>query len=199
MKVAKKYSHLNGEEWLLVHKKAAYQEILDVIADIDAEKCRTRTSKEKDKKGRAPYSPVAISTEIDERFSSLGWQSTRYSYHSAHGLEQREGMSQMTLEEQRQYLRSQGAEAIYLYNETSFIAVEAQFGERALVGYDIFVRHLALYIRRIINVGIEILPTKVMQKGMSSGSAYYEGELHNILRHDRGNPSVPLVIIGLEP
>jgi hypothetical protein len=48
-------------------------------------------------------------------------------------------------------------------------------------------------------VGIEILPTKAMQKEMSSGIAYYEGELHNILRHGRGNPPVPLVIIGLEP
>lgn len=38
-----------------------------------------------------------------------------------------------------------------------------------------------------------------MQKEMSSGIAYYEGELHNILRHGRSNPPVPLVIIGLAP
>ena len=52
MKIAKKYSHLNGEEWLLVHEKDTYQEIIDVIQAIDAEKCRTKISKEKTRKGK---------------------------------------------------------------------------------------------------------------------------------------------------
>jgi len=196
MKIAKKHSHLNGEEWLLVHEKATYQEILDVIADIDAEKCRANISNEK---GRALYSPVDINAEFEKRLSNLGWQSTRYSYYATREYEQLETTTQMTLEGPKQYLGSQSTEAIYSYNEKSHVAIEAQFGEYALVSSDIFVKHLAFYIKRLINVGIEILPTKVMQKEMPSGIAYYEGELHNILRHGRGNPSVPLVIIGLEP
>ncbi len=51
MKIAKKHSHLNGEEWLLVHEKEAYQEILNVIESIDAEGCRTKISRERDRKG----------------------------------------------------------------------------------------------------------------------------------------------------
>lgn len=112
-------------------------------------------------------------------------------------------MSRMPLEEQKQYLLDQGAEVIYSYNQTDHvknrIAIEVQFGKYAFVAYDLFVKHLAFYAGRIINVGVEILPTKAMQKDMSSGIAYYEGELHNILRHGRNNPPVPLVIIGLEP
>jgi hypothetical protein len=112
-------------------------------------------------------------------------------------------MANMSLEEQKQYLQDQGVEAIYSYNQTDHvkqrIAIEVQFGKYAFVAYDLFVKHLAFYTGRIINVGIEILPTKAMQREMSSGIAYYEGELHNILRHGRGHPSVPLVIIGLEP
>jgi len=34
---------------------------------------------------------------------------------------------------------------------------------------------------------------------MSSGVAYYEGEVYNILRHGRSNPPVPLLILGIEP
>lgn len=45
MKIAKKHSHLNGEEWLLVHEKNAYQEILDTIQMIDAEECRTNAKR----------------------------------------------------------------------------------------------------------------------------------------------------------
>ena len=31
MKIAQKYSHLNGEEYLIVHHKKLYKEIIDVI------------------------------------------------------------------------------------------------------------------------------------------------------------------------
>jgi hypothetical protein len=203
MKIAKKYSHLNGEEWLLVHEKDTYREIKDVIGAVDAEKCRTKISKEKSRKGEALYSPVAMNVEFDKRFSRLGWESTRYSYYVAHNFDQLEAMAQMSLDEQKRYLLDQSVEAIFSYNQTDHvknrIAIEVQFGKYAFVAYDLFVKHLAFYTGRITNVGIEILPTKAMQKDMSSGIAYYEGELHNILRHGRSNPPVPLVIIGLEP
>ncbi len=32
---------------------------------------------------------------------------------------------------------------------------------------------------------------------MSSGVAYYEGELYNVVRQGRGVPAVPLVIVGV--
>jgi hypothetical protein len=51
----------------------------------------------------------------------------------------------------------------------------------------------------VINVGVEILPVKSMQCEMSSGIAYYEGEVYNVLRHGRNNPPVPLLIIGVAP
>jgi hypothetical protein len=203
VKVAKKYSHLNGEEWLLVHERDTYDEVLGVIEGIDAERCRTKVSKEKRKRGQTLYSPVDINAEFSKRFSALGWESTRYSYYVAHNFDQLEAMAPMSLEEQRHYLNDQGAEAIFSYNQTDHVknrvAIEVQFGKYAFVPYDLFVKHLAFYTGRIVNVGVEILPAKAMQKDMSSGIAHYEGELHNILRHGRTNPPVPLVIIGLEP
>lgn len=202
MKIAKKYSHLNGEEWLLVHEKETYEEILSVIAAVDAERCYTKISKEKTKLGTMLYSPTALNEEFDRLFSNLGWQSTRYSYYVAHSIEQLEAMTHLSLEQQKQYLLEQGVEPIFSYNQTDHvkrrIAIEVQFGKYSFVAYDLFVKHLAFYTGRIINVGIEILPTKAMQRKMSSGIAYYEGELHNILRHGRSNPPVPLVIMGLE-
>jgi len=51
MKIAKKYSHLNGEEYLIVHHKKLYQEIKDVIQSVDANDFRTKISKEKRKIG----------------------------------------------------------------------------------------------------------------------------------------------------
>jgi len=78
------------------------------------------------------------------------------------------------------------------------VALEVQFGKYSFVAYDLFVKHLAFYIGDQIDVGIEILPMKSIQSKMSSGPAYYEGELYNVVRQGRGVHAVPLVIIGIE-
>ena len=79
------------------------------------------------------------------------------------------------------------------------MAVEVQFGKYAFVAYDLFVKHMAFYVGDAIDVGIEILPMKELQTQMSSGVAYYEGALYNLIREGRGVPAVPLVVIGLAP
>ncbi|MBR0258383.1 MAG: hypothetical protein IJQ58_11640 [Synergistaceae bacterium] len=50
-----------------------------------------------------------------------------------------------------------------------------------------------------IDVGVEIIPTHKMMSQMSSGVAWYENELANIVREGRSNPSVPVILIGIEP
>lgn len=47
MKITEQYSHLNGLEYLLVHKPNLWEEIKSVISGINAEKCKTKLSKEK--------------------------------------------------------------------------------------------------------------------------------------------------------
>ena len=78
------------------------------------------------------------------------------------------------------------------------MAIEVQFGKYSFVAYDLFVKHLAFYVGDQIDVGIEILPMKILQSQMSSGVSYYEGELYNVIRQGRGVPAVPLVIVGIE-
>lgn len=109
----------------------------------------------------------------------------------------------MPPEEQKKEIEAAGEVPIFSYNQTDFVkdrvAVEVQFGKYAFVAYDLFVKHLAFYIGDHIDVGIEILPMKSLQSQMSSGIAYYEGELYNVVRQGRGVPAVPLVLIGLAP
>ena len=109
----------------------------------------------------------------------------------------------MLPEAQKREIEGAGEKAIFSFNQTDYvkdrIAVEVQFGKYAFVAYDLFVKHLAFYVGDRIDVGIEILPMKALQSQMSSGIAYYEGELYNIVRQGRGVPAVPLVVIGIEP
>lgn len=204
MKIAQKYSHLNGEEYLIVHYNNLYHEIKEVIESINAEDFRTKISKEIRKKGNALLSPIDLNKAFDEGFSQRKWSESRYNYYITLNRELMEKSVLMSAKEQKEFLIANGEkEPIYSYNQTDFvkekIAVEVQFGKYAFVAFDLFVKHMLFYSGGVINLGIEILPTKKMQSQMSSGVAYYEGEVYNVMRQGRNSPPVPLLILGIEP
>jgi hypothetical protein len=204
MKIAQKYSHLNGEEYLIVHHKKLYKEITDVIKSIDASKFMTKVSKEKTMTGKMLYSPIELNETFNKKFNKLGWHETRYQYYVTTEQKLLPELITLPYDKQKDFLVSKGInEPISSYKQTDFvkdqIAVEVQFGKYAFVAFDLFVKHLLFYSGGVINLGIEVLPTKKMQSQMSSGVAYYEGEVYNVLRHGRNNPPVPLLILGIEP
>jgi hypothetical protein len=203
MKIIEKYSHLNGLEYLLVHNPQLWNEIQNVVEAVDAEKCKTKVSKEKRMIGKLLYSPDEMNKMFKEQLSKYNWNESRVSY----WVTKNENLIRQTLTKppdiQKQEIEAQGEIAIRSYNQTDFVkervALEIQFGKYAFVAYDLFVKHLAFYVGNHIDLGIEILPMKTLQSQMSSGISYYEGELYNVVRQGRGVPAVPLVIIGIEP
>lgn len=202
MKIAEVYSHLNGLEFLLVHKPALWQEIQAVIDKMDAQKCKTKVSREKTMKGALLYSPIALNAAFKQYLRAKRWQESRVSYWVTKSEKLIRKTLAMSAEEQKKEIEAAGEMPIFSYNQTDFVkdrvAVEVQFGKYSFVAYDLFVKHLAFYVRDQIDVGIEILPMKSLQSQMSSGVAYYEGEFYNVVRQGRGVPAVPLVLIGIE-
>ena len=202
MKIAEIYSHLNGLEYLLVHKKKLWEELKTVVSSVDAEKCKTKKSKEKTKRGKTLYSPIDMNEEFKKLLGQKNWKESRVNY----WITKNEKLIRKTLtmdqKDQKREIEATGEIPIMSYNQTDFVkdrvAVEVQFGKYAFVAYDLFVKHLAFYVGDTIDVGIEILPMKSLQKNMSSGVAYYEGELYNVVRQGRGVPAVPIVLIGIE-
>lgn len=203
MKIVEKYSHLNGLEFLLVHKPGLWKEIQSVISSVNAEVCKTKISKEKTMKGKLLYSPIEMNSAFNKLLRAKSWEESRVSY----WVTKSEKLIRKTLalppEEQKKEIESAGDRPIFSYNQTDFVkdrvAIEVQFGKYSFVAYDLFVKHLAFYIGDRIDVGIEILPMKSLQSQMSSGVAYYEGELYNVVRQGRGIPAVPLVVVGITP
>ncbi len=202
MKIAETYSHLNGLEFLLVHKPALWKEIRQVIVSVDADKCRTKVSKEKTMKGKLLYSPIDMNAAFKVLLRKKDWQESRVSYWVTRSEKLIRKTLTMTAAEQKREIEAAGEKPIFSYNQTDFVkdrvALEVQFGKYSFVAYDLFVKHLAFYIGDYIDVGIEILPMKVLQSRMSSGVAYYEGEFYNVVRQGRGVPAVPLVLVGIE-
>jgi len=197
------YSHLNGQEWLLVHEPAIWKEIQRIIRKVDAAKYKTKISKEKGMRGRKLYAPKELNKRFGQEFRKRGWAESRTSYWVTDDY----GLIRKTLllspEEQKREIEASGKRAIFSYNQTDFVknrvAVEIQFGKYSFIAYDLFVKHLAFYVGDAIDVGVEILPMKLMQEEMSSGPGYYEGALYDLARQGRGVPAVPLVLAGLVP
>ncbi len=202
MKIIETYSHLNGLEFLLVHKPKLWQEIQDVVAAVDGVACKSKESKEKRMKGRLLYSPVEMNKTFKQLLGGKEWHESRVNYWVTKDAKLIRKTLPMSPEEQKREIDEAGAEAIFSYNQTDFVkdrvAVEVQFGKYSFVAYDLFVKHLAFYVGDQIDVGIEILPMKSLQMQMSSGVAYYEGELYNVVRQGRSVPAVPLVIVGID-
>ena len=112
-------------------------------------------------------------------------------------------IASLSPDQQKTAIEAAGYEPIYSYNQTDFVkqrvAVEVQFGKYAFVAHDLFVKHMAFFVSDVIDVGVEILPMKELERDMSSGVPYYERDLLNIMRQGRGIPAVPLVLIGVAP
>jgi hypothetical protein len=203
MKIANQYNHLNGLEFLIVNKPKLWQEIKEAIESIDANKF-LKKSKDKTKTGKIIYSQKLLNKEFERILSPLGWESQKTPYYVTSDLSVAREISQMRdKNEQSAYIRNKGLEPLATNNQVDFVkervAVEVQFGKYFSVAYDLHVKHTFFFLRDDIDVGIEIIPTREMMRRMDTGVAWFENEVANVIREGRSNPTVPIVIIGIEP
>ena len=133
MKICETYSHLNGLEFLLVHKPKLWTEIQTVVAALNANKCKTKVSKEEGMKGKILYSPIDMNAGFKKLLKAKDWKESRVSY----WVTKTEKLIRKTLsmppEEQKKEIEAAGEIPIYSYNQTDFVkdrlAVEVQFGK----------------------------------------------------------------------
>ncbi len=170
------YSHLGGQEILMVRHPDLYKEILGVIESVD-NPGRTKKSKEKTKKGKMLYSPTDMNMVFKERFKSLGWKPLRDSF---------------DIEVPNYPHVVRGA-----YKQCDFfkdnILMEVQFGKYAFMFYDL-AKFQYFFNQGHIRVGVEIVPCHFLQKQMSSGESYGEQLVFDLERLAKNFPSVPVMI-----
>jgi len=203
MRIARYYSHLNGYEYLQYHKPHLWREIEAVIQAVDAQACKTKISKEKTMKGRRLFSPKDLNNSFATAFGVNNWHEKTTSCWVTGDDRLIRQTLKLSEKDQKEAIEAANETPIYSYNQTDFVkervAIEVQFGKYAFVAFDLFVKHMAFFVGDVIDLGIEILPMKILQSEMSSGVAYYEGELYNLIRQGRGVPAVPLIVIGVAP
>ena len=203
MRIANFYSHLNGYEHMMFHHIDLWNEIVLAISNINANQY-TKKSRAKVTQGRVFYDQKALNRRFEEILYPQGWESVRTPYYVTGDISTaREIANVRDKQEQRRIIRDRGFTPYSTNNQVDFVknrvAIEVQFGKYFSVAYDLHVKHTFFFLRNDIDVGIEIVPTKAMCVKMDSGVAWYENELANVIREGRSNPTVPIVLIGIEP
>lgn len=203
MKIANIYSHLNGYEHMLVHHKDLWNEIVSAITSIEANNF-TKISKAKPTMGKTLYDQKALNKQFENILFPQEWESVTTQYYVTGDIPTaREIANIRDKDEQRRIIEDNGHVAFRTNNQVDFVknrvALEVQFGKYFSVAYDLHVKHTFFFLRNDIDVGIEVVPTRAMCLKMDSGVAWYENELANVIREGRSNPTVPIVMIGIEP
>lgn len=203
MRIVAKHSHLNGHEFILVHKPHIWTEVEAAVAAIDAEVHRSKRSKEKRKGTDLLYSPIELNKAFHHILTPQGWKSRTTTNWICEDPDVLRELIPLKPDAQKALLAQRGIDALKTYNQTDFVkdkvAVEVQLGKYSFVAHDLFVKHMAFFVNDDIDVGIEIIPMKSLERHMSSGVPYYERDLFNLLRQGRSTPAVPLVLVGIAP
>lgn len=203
MKIGNIYSHLNGREFMMIHKPTLLKEIFDAIHTINANDF-VKQSKDKTHPGKLLYDQKGINKEFERLLKPLSWNEVRTPYYVTTDIPTiRETVKLKDKDDQKALIESKGFEALKTYNQVDFVkervALEVQFGKYFSVAYDLHVKHTFFFLRNDIDVGIEIIPTREMMLRMDTGVAWFENEVANVIREGRSNPTVPIIMIGIEP
>ncbi len=201
MHLVTKYSHFNGEEYLLVHKPNLWEEVREVIAEVDAESCKSKISKEKMNPSKTLYSPPDMNKEFKKGLETRGWKEHRNTFWEADDEKQSRSIYTHSPKEQKEAREKVRLEPSY--NQTCFlkerVAIEIQFSNYPFVAHERFVKHLSFYTSDVIDAGIEISPIKEFGMEMFSGVPCYERDQLNVTRHGWDPAAVPLVLVRVAP
>jgi len=80
MRIVERYSHLNGEEYLIVHHRDLYDEIVEVINSVDASRHKTKVSDEVRTRGQLFYNPTDLNKNFRDLFRLKHWEQSIYKY-----------------------------------------------------------------------------------------------------------------------
>lgn len=188
MKIEAHHSHLNGEEYLLVHHKQLWDEIQEMIAGIDASSCR----------GEGEYFPEDLRRAFETGLGACGWNDLKNASTVKSPLAR--GVSEFPAGRPKRQFQST---PILSLNKTAFVkdrvAFEVVLNPSPFFVSDLFAEPLSFYVSNVIDVGVAILPTEKLERTMAFDVLSYERGIHDMSRHGRSVPAVPLVFLGVSP
>lgn len=188
MKIVGRYSFARGGDVVPKQHQKLLQEVERAIELIDADKLRTKESKEKTMKGSMLYSPVELNKEFKRILVPQGWNNykvdcdypTKYYVDGYQPIEEKIARP---------------------FRDMDFVknglGVEVQFGKYAFMVYDVAAKMTIFRKLNIIKAGIEIVPIKEFAAGMSTGVSYFEQFCWDLDQRGVSEIDTPVLILGI--
>lgn len=191
MRIAGVYSFNKGKETITKQHQAELEEVLQVIEMVDAERCKTKVSKEKTMRDRVLYSPPALNEAFKEHFSAYNWANHKviaeYSkeyYVPGYAPPPRTGRESAP------------------YRDMDFVkrklGVEVQFGKYSFMVYNVCAKMTIFAKLGVIDCGVEIVPVKAFAEEMSTGVSYFEQFVWDLEHRGVSDIDIPVLILGID-
>lgn len=186
MRIVGKYSFNGGKEVMEANYGAELDEIVKALAPVDADRYRTKESKEKTMVGKMLYSPGELNKAIKHEFRKYDWNSLRVTcdYPTEYYVEG--------------YTRRESTRA---FRDMDFVknkvGVEVQFGKYSFMVYNVAAKMTIFHNLGHIDVGVEIVPVKELADDMSSGVSYFEQFIWDLEQRGTSNIDIPVYILGI--
>ncbi|MCD6554614.1 MAG: restriction endonuclease [Chloroflexi bacterium] len=187
MKIVGIYSFSGGREIIEAQFAVELREVERVIAAIDSEKHKTKTSREKTMPGRKLYSPRALNKAFKAKFEELEWHTYRIAC---------EYPTEYYVGDYRLDNSFSGA-----FREMDFVknrvGVEVQFGKYAFMVYNVCAKMTIFHKLGVIDVGIEVVPVKEFADEMSTGVSYFEQFVWDLEQRGVSDIDIPVLVLGI--
>jgi hypothetical protein len=188
MIIAGEYSFNGGKEFICSSYEHLLDEIVEIISAIDANKHKTKISREKTMRGRVLFNPRSLNEEFKSAFYKKQWRSVK-----------------VKCEYPRKYYtknyqpKNMGTGA---FREMDFVkeklGVEVQFGKYAFMVYNVCAKMTIFSKLNFIEAGIEIVPIKQFADEMSTGVSYFEQFVWDLEERGVSNIDIPVLIFGVD-
>lgn len=187
MKIVGIYSFNKGEK--IIKKKYPHllREIETVINAIDAEKWKSKKSKEKTMRGKMLYSPKLLNSAFKSEFAKTGW------------IKKKVDCDYPTKYYTKIYKPKQLNKGAF--REMDFIkeklGIEVQFGKYSFMVYNVAAKMTIFKNLGYIDTGVEIVPIKEFADEMSTGVSYFEQFIWDLQNRGVSNIDIPVLILGI--
>jgi hypothetical protein len=189
MRIGGIYSFNRGHEVISSRYPGELDEVRNVIASIDAQLFKTKTSYEKTMAGRTLFHPRSLNNAYKTAFSVMDWKTHRVSCEYPANF-------YTTDYTPKSSVRGAFREMDFVKNR---VGVEVQFGKYAFMVYNVCAKMTIFHNEDVIDVGIEIVPLKELALEMSSGVSYFEQIVWDLEHRGVSNIDIPVLILGVGP
>lgn len=173
MEVVEVYSFNGGLKAIKQNHPDELWEVVNAIRAVNPAKMRTKISKEGTMLGKRLFSPVALNKAIlDNNLYKKGWTKPR-----------------IALDDKQSFIEGDGVK--------NRVGLEIQFGKYAFLGWDIFGKMPIFAKNKDYKVGIEVVPSKLLQNEMSSGVGSFTHIVNILKKRGISDVDIPVLILGI--